>query len=78
MVHVSQLVGYTDLKNRTGSNIYCWEVPEEYSGVTEKKNENSVIFYLKSNKLVAKILGKRKQEVGLVVPAKFKALTKLY
>ena len=31
-----------------------------------------------SNKLVAKVSGKRKREVGLVVPAKFKALTKEY
>ena len=29
-----------------------------------------------SNKLVTKVSGKRKREVGLVVPAKFKALTK--
>ena len=31
-----------------------------------------------SNKLVAKMSGKRRREVGLVVPAKFKALTKEY
>ena len=31
-----------------------------------------------SNKLVVKVSGKRKREVGLVVPAKFNALTKEY
>ena len=31
-----------------------------------------------SNKLVAKVSGKRKRDVGLVVPPKFKALTKEY
>ena len=31
-----------------------------------------------SNKLVAKVSGKRKLEIGLVVPTKFKALTKEY
>ena len=31
-----------------------------------------------SNKLVAKVSGKRKREVSLVVPVKFKALTKEY
>ena len=47
----------TDLKNRTGSSIYCWETEANggHIGVTtwgvqwrhRKENENSDIFYLK-------------------------------
>ena len=49
--------GFTDLKNRTGSSIYCWETEANggHIGVTtwgvewrhRKENENSDIFYLK-------------------------------
>ena len=45
---------------------------------TPAESEQKMLVANDSNKLVAKVSGKRKQEVGLVVPAKFKALTKEY
>ena len=49
------------------------QVPIELSSLM-----NNFLKVNDSNKLVAKVSGKRKREVGLVVPAKFKALTKEY
>ena len=55
--HVRQWELPTDLKNRTGSSIYCWETEANggHFGVTtwgvqwrhSKENENSDVFYLK-------------------------------
>ena len=45
---------------------------------TPSESEQKMLVANDSNKLVAKVSGKRKREVCLVVPAKFKALTKEY
>ena len=67
--------------NKLKKNVYLWKKP-----INSKHNVNALVItafftnnFLKANestKLVANVSGKRKREVGLVVPTKFKAFTK--
>ena len=66
--------------NKLKKNFYLWKKP-----INSKHNVNALVItfftnnFLKANestKLVAKVSGKRKREVGLVVPVKLKAFTK--
>ena len=62
--------------------IWCWRFSwKQHVGrtCTNENLKSLIIYYLEAssdNKLVAEVSGRRKREVGLVVPAYFTALTK--
>lgn len=64
-------IGVYRAVGKTEERMLVGHVPIELSSLV-----NNFLKANESNKVVAKVSGKRKREVGLVVPAKFTALTK--
>ena len=73
MKYAKNAIGVYRTPSESEQKMLVGHVPIELSSLM-----NNFFKANDSNKLVAKVSGKRKQEVGLVVPVKFKALKKEY